>query len=137
MDNNKNPYSPPESKDLATSLLLPGETDREKERKLAVVIFAFTIGLSSLFSIIDDAVVQSQIGAWPVVFVSAVVAILSSFITKDRIFAPLTCFGSIMCSCMVVAMTHSLLHAQLHLALPIALAFSVPSLFIANWLGRG
>jgi cobalamin biosynthesis protein CobD/CbiB len=136
MDHDPNPYSPPQSNQLATSLLLPNETSRDKDRKLAVVIFAFTVGLASVSSLIDDAIVQSQVGAWPVVFVSAVVAILSSFVTKDRVFAPMTCFGAIMCSCMVVSVTHSLAHAQLHLALPIAFAFSTPSLFIANWLGR-
>lgn len=136
MQNEKNPYAPPRSQEMANSLSLPGETATEKQRNLAVVILVFAMGVSAVVSLLDDLVVQTRIGPWPIIFASSLLAILSSFLTKNRVIAPMTCFGSVMCSAMLVAISHGLQFAQLHLALPIAAAFSVPSLLIASWLGR-
>ncbi len=131
MDTQRNPYAPPQSNELATSLLLPGESSTDKRRRLAIVLFSFSVTISMLFTLMDDAVAQMRIGPWPVIFGSAILSIASSFITKDLVFAPLSCFGAVMGCVMVVAMTHSLQYAQLHLALPIACTFSLPALIIA------
>lgn len=107
-----------------------------RRRNLALVICLFSIVVSLIFTALDDMFIHMRIGAWPIIGMSGTLALLSSFLTKDRVLAPLSCFGAIMGSAALVAMTHDLRYAQLHIATPIALAVSAPSLFVACWLAR-
>lgn len=64
-------------------------------------------------------------------FASAGLAIVASFLTRDWMVAPLVCFSATMSGGLLAGIVRSWPYAQLDICLPFAAGFSVPSLVIA------
>ena len=52
--------------------------------------------MSLAYTFLDEIVLRTSYGAWPMLTATAAIAISSSIVTKDFVFSPLCCFAATM-----------------------------------------
>ena len=67
---------------------------------------------------------------------TAVLSIVSAFMSRHLVLAPLCCFAGIMAADLLVAVVISVAYAQFDDCFPLAVVFSLPSLIIVLVLRR-
>ncbi|MFO1065413.1 MAG: hypothetical protein U0892_16225 [Pirellulales bacterium] len=124
-----NPYSPPTVVEIPVR-----KTQREfwqVRREWAVACMVLSTVLSLSYTFIDEAVLKTAIGAWPTLFVTCGLSVLSALVTRDWIFAPLTCFFAVMAGDVLAGVLRGWAYAQVGLCLGLSSSFSAPALIIA------
>lgn len=121
-----NPYSPPTVISKPDNLPQPNRYGR----KHASYILLASVVLSLIYTFLDESVLRTAHGAWPVLFGTAAIAIVSVLVTRDLLLSPLCCFAGTMSGVLLAGLLRSWGYAQIDLAIPISIGFSIPSLII-------
>ena len=124
-----NPYEPPRSSEPIVSGTDRVLTDKRR-RSLALQILGVTTGLAVLYTIVDESVLGSRVGAWPMLFGSSLIAIATVLVTRDWLISPLCCFVPTCAGDAVAGMIRGWAYAQVEYCVPLAFAFSIPALVI-------
>ena len=128
MDTN-NPYASPSAP--PTAIQGKAQSKPTVRRRLACGMLLASIAGSLAYTFIDEVVLKTSEGAWPMLFATAGIAVIASVLTRDWLVAPLCCFCGTMSGGLLAGIVRSWSYAQLHICIPLALGFSVPSLIIA------
>lgn len=136
MDSN-NPYAPPGAATPANQAKV--QSIPAVRRGLACAILLTSIAGSLAYTFIDEVVLKTSEGAWPLLVATAGVAAIASIVTRDWLLAPLCCFCGTVSGDLLAGVVRSWSYAQLHICIPLAFGFSIPSLIIAlgmHWYGK-
>ena len=142
MDNN-NPFAPPA---VASDAIVPPpaivqarEATPVVRRRLALILVAFSIGCSLTYMVMDEVILTTSVGAWPMLLATAAIGIVAGFLTRDWIVAPFCCFCGTMSGDILAGVVRGWSYAQLELCIPLAIGFSIPALIVAAvtyWRGK-
>ncbi|MEI8213866.1 MAG: hypothetical protein WCI02_17080 [Planctomycetota bacterium] len=124
-----NPYEPPRSSEPIASGIDRVLTDKRR-RSIALQILGVTTGLAVLYTIVDEGVLGTGVGAWPMLFGSCLIAIATVFMTRDWLISPLCCFVPTCAGDAVAGLIRGWAYAEVAYCVPLALAFSIPALVI-------
>jgi hypothetical protein len=83
---------------------------------------------------LDEVLLKTQIGAWPMLIGSCIVSVFVAWRTRDWLVAPLCCVLPTMSGDLLVGLIRGLAYAQVPIAFSLSLAFSIPALLVA-WIG--
>ena len=125
-----NPYSSP-APTTTSNELRPHEI---ANRRLSLLILLASVLISIFYTFVDEVVLGTAFGAWPMLLITAAIALACSFLTRDWLIAPLCCFCGTMFGGIVVGLVRGWEYAQLEFCLPLALVFSIPALVVAALL---
>ncbi|MCA9037583.1 MAG: hypothetical protein KDA91_20755 [Planctomycetaceae bacterium] len=125
-----NPYAPPVDQAVSVESVrgLP------VRRRLALAMLWVFIIAAVSYTYLDEVVLATSFGAWPMLCTAGAGAIVASCFTRDLLVAPLCCLLSVVCGDLTAAFVKSWQYAQFHLCLPLAIGFSVPSFLLAFYL---
>ena len=123
---NINPYASPAQTQTNANPIV--------RRRLAFIILMASIGCSLAFTFVDEAVLKTHIGTWPLVYATAILAFITSIFTRDWLIAPLCCFVAIVASGLLMYALRPGSSLQLGVMIWIAIVFSTPSLIVATLL---
>ena len=97
-----------------------------------MIVLAVACGL--IYTYLDEIVIRSSYGAWPVVFFTAALSLISAVATRDVWKAPLCCFLGTMAADLFAGILVNWAYAQVFACLGISCAFSLPALIVAALL---
>lgn len=129
-----NPYSPP----LADTIEIvradrPGPIIR---RGRSLTILGASIAGAVIYTFMDEVIVRTAVGAWPMLFTTCVVSILASILTRDWMIAPLCCFAAVLAGDLLQQLYEVGPMENMGICIPMAAGFSIPSLVIGYLLYR-
>ena len=124
-----NPYSSP----LVSAISVAKEVEPTPiiRRRLALWVLFASVAGCLFYTLVDEVVLGTAIGAWPMLFASAGIAVFTSVLTRDWLVSPLCCFCGVMAGDILSGLVRDWAYAQIEIALPLAIGFSVPSLITA------
>jgi hypothetical protein len=126
-----NPYQSP---------TLPAEAPQQRGRSPSVFLgwcfLLLSTGGALAYTYIDESLLNTRMGGWPVLIGTSALSIVSAFVSRDWVLAPLCCLVAAVASDVLAAALISIAYAQFHAFIPLAMAFSVPALIIALVLRR-
>lgn len=127
----RNPYAPPTSQEP----LLRPERKRSVEfgRPYAMAALGLSILSALAWVFLDEVLLMTQIGAWPMLIGCSAVSVLVAWRTRDWVIAPLCCVVPTMSGDLMAGVVRDWSYAQVPIALQLSLAFSVPALLVA-WI---
>jgi hypothetical protein len=127
-----NPYSPPTVDRKAESIVQPFRYGQQQ----AVYFLVASVILSLMYTYIDESLLRTSYGAWPMLIATSAIAIGSVLVTKDLLLSPLCCFAGTVSGDILAGLVRNWGYAQLHYCIPLSIAFSIPSLIIGLLLRR-
>ena len=133
MDSN-NPYASPAATSSAVSSKV--ESTPTVRRRLALGMLLVSVACAVTYTYVDEVVLKTSTGAWPMLFATAGLAVIASIFTRDCFVAPLCCFCATVSGDLLAGLVRSWSYAQTEVCVPIALGFSVPSLIVALAMTR-
>ena len=77
-----NPYRAPRAKVEADPRLPTLEATRKRRRLMAFAILGMSVVGSLFYVIMDEVLLQTAVGAWPMLFGTAIASIISSILTR-------------------------------------------------------
>jgi len=127
-----NPYLSP----ILPAEPIPSVLVRPASNTIALLFLLGSVAAALTYTYLDEVVIQSKHGAWPMLIGVSAVSVVSAFLTRHLWLAPLACFVATMAGDLLAACLVSIGYAQIELCIPLALAFSSPALLVAIVLRR-
>lgn len=124
-----NPYAAPRTDEVMELEPDPPEVKRALAGIACAICTLVTLG----YTWMDEVVLETRLGAWPMLFGASVAAMLTAWFTRDLLLSPACCFVAVIVADLLAAVVRSWGYAQFHLCVPLAGAFSLPAILIA-WL---
>lgn len=120
-----NPYSPPtvdcKAENIAPAFL---------SGRHAAYFLGASVTFSLVYTFLDEAILRTSFGAWPMLFITASLAIGSVLITRDLLLSPLCCIAGTISGDILAGFIRNWAYAQMQFCIPLAIGFSVPALII-------
>lgn len=135
--NDVNPYAPPPME--APPLRPVKKLLAEFGRPYAIAALLLTITAALAWVFLDEVLLKTQIGAWPMLIGSSAIAVFVAWRTCDWLIAPLCCVLPTMSGDLMAGLVRDWAYAQVPMAFSLSLAFSVPALLVAlfgTWQAR-
>jgi urea transporter len=108
-------------------------------RPYAIATLALSVMAAVAWVFLDEVLLKTKIGAWPMLIGSSAIAVFVAWRTRDWLIAPLCCVLATMSGDLMAGMVRDWAYAQVPMAFSLSLAFSVPALLVAlfgTWQAR-
>jgi hypothetical protein len=122
-----NPYQSPT---LPAEEISPAKVPAAQTAIALLLLFASTAAALT-YTYVDEVVLVTKAGAWPMLIVTGLVAIVAAWTTRHVLLAPACCCVATIAGDLLAAKVSGVAYAQFHLCIPLAFAFSCPALLVA------
>ena len=129
-----NPYQPPASEEPAADDI--SAKPAEARWQIAAVFMAAAVVACMAYTFVDEVVLGTAIGAWPMLFGASALSIVASIWSRGSLLAPTACFFGTIAGDVLAGIVRDWHYAQLHLCVPLAVAFSLPAVGIVAFFRR-
>jgi len=98
--------------------------------KIALYFVLGAILLALIYMYLDQVVMETDYGAWPLLVGATIVSIVAAIMSKHLVLAPLSCLLAIFADLILVGFLHDWQSLDLLITIPLAILCSIPSVVI-------